>query len=486
VTAHLLFSTAVLIAAMAAARFLPLTARTRYVVLFCGLVKFAIPTAIFDLVPIEAVPQPLRVFGGAAAAPAAPSDGQVNWLLIAWAVLALLVFTRWALLRTRTIAAALRSPAAPSQRELEALREARKTLRVHSAIDLLRSPICEAPAVLRVLRPVVVLPARGCDDLDDEELRSLLLHESAHVRRHDNLASFFQALATSLLWFHPLVWLASRQLSAAREEACDEAVVATMAQTDSYVSALLKICHHIAAPRPAGASCMASSNLKQRMEHLMSYETIRRRAWSHRAMVAMGMLVLALSTVTATAISSPAGAGYGYKFGFQVDPQSNGELRFRFEIDRDNGRFHIEPELRVAPGEPGTMKWGVQDGGSMREFMITATGTAETGQVTFEVREDGVVKHNQMQTYDKREAANRGPYTGDELALDLKDANIKDVMRTFSELTGLDIAVDREAADVKVTMSVRDMPWDEVLDKIAHDHGLRISIEGKTVRVSKK
>ncbi len=480
-TGHLLFSTVVLLVAMAAARVLPLTARTRYVVLFCGLVKFAIPTAVFDLVPIEAVPQPLRVFGGTVAAPIAPPAAQVNWLLLAWGVLALLVFTQWAVLRSRTIAAALRSPAPPSQRELDALRDARKTLRVRTAIDLLRSPICEAPAVLRVLRPVVVLPARGCDDLDDDELRSLLLHESAHVTRHDNLATFVQAFATSLLWFHPLVWLASRQLSAAREEACDEAVAAAMAQTDSYVSALLKICHHIAAPRPAGASCMASSNLKQRMEHLMSYETIQKRAWSHRAIFAAGILVLALSTVAAT----PAAKSNGrYDLRFTCAPTGSNGLTFRFDV-LENGKTQYEAELRVEEGKPGTIRRGMTIDGREVDYFIEATGTRQHGQIRFEVQENGQLVQQQIHTYDKSKVAAARSDRREPISLTLKNANLKDLMNTFADLTGYDVAIDREAENVQISIDVQDVPWDEVLNIIARQNGLKVSIEGKMIRVSK-
>lgn len=168
---------------------------------------------------------------------------------------------------------------------------------IRTAIDVIRSPICEAPAVLRIVRPVIALPAHGCDDLSDDELRSLVLHECAHVARHDNLGAIVQTLATSLLWFHPLVWLASQSLTIAREEACDEVVADAMQQTDSYVSALTKLCHAIVAPRAAGASCMASAKIRERMEHLMSYETLRKTAWSHRAMLSIAIVLLAFSTI---------------------------------------------------------------------------------------------------------------------------------------------------------------------------------------------
>ena len=298
---HLIVSSVVLAVALAAARFLPLTARTRYVVLLCGIAKFAVPTAVFHMVPVEVIPTALRTFGGDAPATiGAQPAPRFEWLPIAWGAIALLLIMRWLLLRSRTVSAALRSPAPASAREVAAVREARAAMRIGVAVDAIRSPICEAPAVLRVIRPVIVLPSQGCDDLTDDELRSLVLHECAHVARHDNLASMLQALATSLLWFHPLVWMASHALTIAREEACDEAVADAMHGSDAYVSALTKVCRAIIAPRTAGASCMASAKIKERMEHLMSYETIKGKAWSHRAILALGVLVIALSTFAAT------------------------------------------------------------------------------------------------------------------------------------------------------------------------------------------
>lgn len=301
---HLIVSTVVLAIAMTAARFLPLTARTRYAVLLCGIAKFAVPTAMFHFVPAAVVPLPLRILGGGTNAAVAPTTTRVDWIPIVWGTIALLLLARWLLLRARTVTAALRSPAVPSTRELEAVREARVTMSIRAAVDAIRSPICEAPAVLRIIRPVIALPAHGCDNLTDAELRSLVLHECAHVARHDNLAAFVQAVATSLLWFHPLVWLASRAVTNAREEACDEAVADAMQDTDAYASALMKICHAIAAPRTAGASCMASAKIEERMEHLMSYETIKGKAWSHRIVVAAGVVLIAISTLAAAAPQS--------------------------------------------------------------------------------------------------------------------------------------------------------------------------------------
>ena len=54
VVTHLWTSTAVLLVALIAARFLPLSARTRYAVLLCGLFKFALPATVVTA-PLHAI-----------------------------------------------------------------------------------------------------------------------------------------------------------------------------------------------------------------------------------------------------------------------------------------------------------------------------------------------------------------------------------------------------------------------------------------------
>jgi beta-lactamase regulating signal transducer with metallopeptidase domain len=474
VTEHLLVSTAVLAIAMIAARFLPLTARTRYALLLCGIAKFAIPTAVFRFIPPAAVPMQLRTLGGGANAVVAETATRIPWIPLVWAAIALLLITRWLLLRSRTVTAALRSPSPASARELAAVRDARVAMRIRVAVDTIRSPICEAPAVLRVIRPVIVLPAHGCDDLSDDELRSLVLHECAHVARHDNLAAFLQAFGTSLLWFHPLLWLASRALTVTREEACDEAVADAMRDTDAYVSALTKICHAIAAPRTAGASCMASAKILERMEHLMSYESIKRNAWSHRAIVAMGVVVIALSTIAATASTPPQTEKYALTF--TMDPVGT-SLLYDFTLtNRATGEVLLQPRLITQPGTPAMIT-----SGNVQIAIVPKTDGS--GIITLDVTENGTLVQHTVQTYAAGAAARK--YTGEPISINLKNADIHDVLKTLGELTGLAIDV-APGISGSVTIDMVGVPWDRVLDLMLQQNGLVAKIEGKTIHVTKE
>jgi type IV pilus secretin PilQ/predicted competence protein len=73
-------------------------------------------------------------------------------------------------------------------------------------------------------------------------------------------------------------------------------------------------------------------------------------------------------------------------------------------------------------------------------------------------------------------------FTGEPISLNLKDADIKDVLRTFAQLTGLNIAVD-PGVNGSVTVDFVDVPWDQALDLILRQNHLSYVLEGNVMRV---
>ena len=88
----------------------------------------------------------------------------------------------------------------------------------------------------------VLIPNFLLAELSDEEVRSILAHELAHVRRRDYLVRWLECAACSVFWWNPAAWWSSRQLRAA-EEACCDALVPAAAESSpgSYASALLRV-----------------------------------------------------------------------------------------------------------------------------------------------------------------------------------------------------------------------------------------------------
>jgi type IV pilus secretin PilQ/predicted competence protein len=73
-------------------------------------------------------------------------------------------------------------------------------------------------------------------------------------------------------------------------------------------------------------------------------------------------------------------------------------------------------------------------------------------------------------------------FTGEPIDLTLKDADIRDVLRTFAQLTGLNIAIDPQVAGT-VTVEFEGVPWDQALDLILRQNALDYTISGNVMRV---
>lgn len=74
-------------------------------------------------------------------------------------------------------------------------------------------------------------------------------------------------------------------------------------------------------------------------------------------------------------------------------------------------------------------------------------------------------------------------YTGDPITLNLKDADIKDTLQRFSELTQLNIVLDPDVRGT-VSVSLTDIPWDQALELILRINQIGYVIEGNVMRIA--
>ena len=97
------------------------------------------------------------------------------------------------------------------------------------------------PAVVGVLRPMILLPPSLLTGLSPTDVEAILIHELAHIRRWDLLINLAQRIIEALLFVHPVVWYISHRISVERENACDDLVLASGWSSSDYVGALLSM-----------------------------------------------------------------------------------------------------------------------------------------------------------------------------------------------------------------------------------------------------
>jgi type IV pilus assembly protein PilQ len=80
-------------------------------------------------------------------------------------------------------------------------------------------------------------------------------------------------------------------------------------------------------------------------------------------------------------------------------------------------------------------------------------------------------------------AEGQSQFTGEPISLDLKDADIKDVFRTISQFTGLNIVIDPEVKGT-VTVQLENVPWDQALDLILKQNNLGYVLDNNIMRIA--
>lgn len=81
--------------------------------------------------------------------------------------------------------------------------------------------VVESPFILGIVRPRIYLPS----GIREEEMKYVLAHEHAHLKRKDHWWKLLGYLLAAVYWFHPLMWAAYMLFCRDMELACDEKVI---------------------------------------------------------------------------------------------------------------------------------------------------------------------------------------------------------------------------------------------------------------------
>ncbi len=112
-------------------------------------------------------------------------------------------------------------------------------LGVRKPVKIMASMKVQVPLVVGHLKPIILLPFGMLANLSPAQLEAILLHELAHVRRHDFLINLMLSILEILLFYHPVFWLLSNRILEERELCCDDIAVANCGNPQLYARTLL-------------------------------------------------------------------------------------------------------------------------------------------------------------------------------------------------------------------------------------------------------
>lgn len=156
-----------------------------------------------------------------------------------------------------------------------------------------------APLTFGTVRPTVVL----IPGLSGAELDCVLAHEGVHARRGDNVWHYGMALALTVYWWNPAVWLMARLLRRDIELSCDRAAVQGLGldRRADYARALVSL-----ATQGEGSAFSRPFGQKLTEERIIMIMNYKKPALLSTVLTLLLVLSLSVALGTSPAAAAPA------------------------------------------------------------------------------------------------------------------------------------------------------------------------------------
>ena len=213
-------------------------------------------------------------------------------LIIPWACW-VAVFA-WRIGRAATALRRAKRACRPVSAELEGRLPRWNAIRVTGRrTRLMRCEHVTSAAVLLGRAPIIAVAPRLLEQLTDEELDRVVIHEWAHVQRRDDIALLVQLIAGAGVGWHPAVWWCGRQLHVEREMACDEMAIALTGSAKAYAACLAKLATLPPAFHPTlpAVAAMSASGVRRRITRAVAFDGAAMRRTRVTAAVASSFVL---------------------------------------------------------------------------------------------------------------------------------------------------------------------------------------------------
>jgi beta-lactamase regulating signal transducer with metallopeptidase domain len=191
---------------------------------------------------------------------------------------------------------------------------------IHRTLQVIQHEEMQAPITFGIFQPLIVMPM-DARSWNPEDVHRAIVHELEHVRRGDWAILVLARSVASVYWFHPLVWMAWRQLGLEAERSCDDAVLIKSESAD-YAEQLVSLAYRLSAANATPILGMANrSDLSKRVSSLLDEGQRRGRAGLitvTSAIAAAALVVVAVAPLRAvdrdqsgTGIGAGRGVGAG-------------------------------------------------------------------------------------------------------------------------------------------------------------------------------
>jgi len=123
----------------------------------------------------------------------------------------------------------------------ERIHELQMRMGIVRPVKSLLSTRVPSPLTYGFLRPVLLMPARVFQSLQENQIYAIIAHELAHIKRNDFLVNLLQRIMATLFFYHPGVWWMSARIEEEREHSCDDLAIQMTRHPVGYAKTLIQL-----------------------------------------------------------------------------------------------------------------------------------------------------------------------------------------------------------------------------------------------------
>jgi len=143
-------------------------------------------------------------------------------------------------------------------------------LGINKKVRIYLSELVQGPVTMGFLKPVILIPIASFNHLSPQQLEAVILHELAHIKRHDYLLNIVLSVIELGLFFNPFTRLITKSISKERENSCDDWVLQYQYAPAMYAEALLRIAVMQKTPAMAMYAVKTKSELASRVQRMIN------------------------------------------------------------------------------------------------------------------------------------------------------------------------------------------------------------------------
>lgn len=141
-------------------------------------------------------------------------------------------------------------------------------------IEVIISKYVSVPVTFGLFRPKILIPHNLINEISQEKLELIILHELYHIKRYDILKNYLWLIAKSIHWFNPLVWIAYIEYIDDVEISVDNTIISSCQQNLAYeysqsIIDVMRLSNNSCKIPVAMSFCSDKIKLKKRFENMV-------------------------------------------------------------------------------------------------------------------------------------------------------------------------------------------------------------------------